>query len=339
MSVRSGILSGGNWIVDKLKVVDTYPQQDALANILAQSVGNGGSPFNVLVDLARLGAAFPLAGIGLVGDDSDGQWIMRQCEEYGIDISQLRVHAEAPTSYTDVMTVQSSARRTFFHQRGANAFLGPEHFNFEAAKGKIFHLGYLLLLDGLDQPDSEFGTIAARVLYQARKAGFKTSVDVVSEDSQRFAEIVLPTLPQVDYCILNEFELERTACIPTRRDGIIDLSAIRGAAGKLVEAGVREYVIVHFPEGACALGRNGDFMVRGSIQVPASQIVSTVGAGDAFAAGVLLGVHDGETMDTALRYGIAAAASCLLGAGTSTGIRSINDCLGLERDFGLKVLP
>ena len=67
MSRRQGILAGGNWIVDNLKVVDTYPQQDALANILSETIGNGGSPFNVLVDLARLGASFPLAGIGLVG--------------------------------------------------------------------------------------------------------------------------------------------------------------------------------------------------------------------------------------------------------------------------------
>jgi sugar/nucleoside kinase (ribokinase family) len=338
MSTRSGILSGGNWIVDKLKVIDTYPQQDALANILSQSTGNGGSPFNVLVNLARLGAPFPLAGIGLVGDDADGQWIMRQCKEYGIDSSQLRIHPDAATSYTDVMTVQSSGRRTFFHQRGANAFLEPGHFDFTANPGKLFHLGYLLLLDGLDRADPEFGTAAARVLHQARKAGFKTSVDLVSEDSQRFADIVLPTLPQVDYCILNEFELERTAGLQTRRDGAVDLQAIRAAARKLLEAGVRESVIVHFPEGACALGGNGVFTVRGSIRIPASQIVSTVGAGDAFAAGLLMGIHGDAAMETSIQYGIAAAASCLLGVGTSDGICSKEECLGLEKRFGTRPL-
>ena len=75
MKPRSGILAGGNWIVDKLKLIDTYPQQDALANILAESIGNGGSPFNILMDLAGLGAQFPLAGVGLIGADADGEWI------------------------------------------------------------------------------------------------------------------------------------------------------------------------------------------------------------------------------------------------------------------------
>lgn len=338
MIARSGILAGGNWIVDKLKVIDTYPQQDALANILGQSIGNGGSPFNILVDLAKLGAPFPLAGIGLIGNDSDGEWIVQQCESNGIDCSQLRIHPQAPTSYTDVMTVQSSGRRTFFHQRGANSFLGPEDFDFTANHGKIFHLGYLLLLDALDQPDAEFGTAAARVLDRARQAGFKTSVDVVSEDSQRFAEIVLPALRHADYCFLNEFEIERTTGIMTRPNGGIDLEAVRAASDLLLEAGVREWVIVHFPEGASALGRDGAFRLQGSLCVPQSEIVSTVGAGDAFAAGVLYGLHEDEPIETALRFGVSAAASCLLGVGTSDGIMPPAECLKLIDAFGTRDL-
>lgn len=105
MNARSGILAGGNWIVDKLKFVDVYPQQDALANILLESVCNGGSPFNILVDLAKLGAPFPLAGVGLIGTDADGEWIINQCAANHINTGQLRAHPGARTSYTDVMVV------------------------------------------------------------------------------------------------------------------------------------------------------------------------------------------------------------------------------------------
>ena len=59
--MRSGIIAGGNWIVDHVKLIDTWPPQDALATILSQSWGNGGSPYNVLKNLARLGASFPSA--------------------------------------------------------------------------------------------------------------------------------------------------------------------------------------------------------------------------------------------------------------------------------------
>ena len=82
--------------------------------------------------------------------------------------------------------------------------------DFNASSAKIFHLGYLLLLDELDKEDPEYGTKAAALLAKARAAGMKTSIDVVSEDSDRFYKIIAPALKQVDYCILNEVEASRS---------------------------------------------------------------------------------------------------------------------------------
>jgi len=48
---RNGILAGGNWIVDAVKIIDVWPQQDTLANIFSTTKGSGGSPFNILVDM------------------------------------------------------------------------------------------------------------------------------------------------------------------------------------------------------------------------------------------------------------------------------------------------
>ena len=336
MSTRSGLLAGGNWIVDKLKRIDVYPQQDALANIVGESVGNGGSPFNVLIDLAKLGAAFPLGGVGLVGNDAEGEWVRSQCRAHGIDVAGIGSHSSAPTSYTDVMTVQQTGRRTFFHQRGANAFLDDGHFDFTTTSAALFHLGYLMLLDRLDLPGAVCGTVAAKVLKRASEAGLRTSIDVVSEDSDRFARVVLPALPHVDYCILNEFEIERTTGIPVRLVDGVDLRALHSAAQKLIEAGVRQWVIVHFPEGACALGRDGVLHSRHSLRVPQEKIVSTVGAGDAFAAGVLYGLHEEVPIDEALRYGVCSAAACLEGVGTSDGMVPLARCLALEAEYGIR---
>src|SRR4029078_13429583 len=124
--------------------------------------------------------------------------------------------AKAPTSYTDVMTEKEGGRRTFFHMRGANALWDGSDLSFSRVKARIFHLGYLLLLDSLDAPDAKFGTKAARLLAEAQAAGVMTSVDVVSEDSDRFARIVNPALKHVDYCILNEVEAGRTTGFKVR---------------------------------------------------------------------------------------------------------------------------
>ena len=64
-SNRRGLIAGGNWIIDQVKVIDVYPQREQLGNILSQSEGTGGSPYNLLVDLAKMGAPFPLQGAGL----------------------------------------------------------------------------------------------------------------------------------------------------------------------------------------------------------------------------------------------------------------------------------
>ena len=154
-TARNGILAGGTWIVDHVKLVNGYPEQDTLASILGETRGTGGSPYNVLLNLAKLGAPFPLAGVGLVGEDGDGHAILADCAANGIETTQVRPITEAATSYTDVMTVQSTGRRTFFHYRGANRLLREEHFDLERTQARILHLGYLLLLDGLDAVRSD----------------------------------------------------------------------------------------------------------------------------------------------------------------------------------------
>src|ERR1041385_5506693 len=237
---RCGLLAGGNWIVDQVKMIDVYPGPEQLGNIRAQSQGTGGAPYNVLIDLAKSGAPFPLFGAGLVGRDELGEQILDDCRRHDIDVRHLSTIPKARTSYTDVMTEQAQGRRTFFHARGANALWRGDNLDFEKTRPRIFHLGYLLLLDALDERDPKFGTRAARLLAAAQAAGVKTSVDVVSEDSNRFAAIVSPALKHVDYCILNEIEAGKTTGFKIRQpDGTLDTVSLRHAAGAPLQQGVR----------------------------------------------------------------------------------------------------
>ena len=116
-SARRGLLAGGNWIIDQVKIIDVYPQPEQLANIRSQSQGTGGGPYNVLMDLARAGAPFPLLAAGMVGRDTLGAQILADCKAHKINTRYLRTTPQAPTSYTDVMTEANGGRRTFFHAR------------------------------------------------------------------------------------------------------------------------------------------------------------------------------------------------------------------------------
>ena len=333
-SSRSGLLAGGNWIIDQVKLIDIYPQREQLANILSQSQGSGGAPYNVLVDLSRLGAEFPLTGAGLVGKDGLGQCILDDCKKHKIDTRHVRATNEAATSFTDVMTEQSNGKRTFFHARGANAHWSGEDLDFSKIKARIFHLGYLLLLDALDAPDTKFGTKAARLLAAAQEAGIKTSVDVVSEDGDRFSRIVTPALKYVDYCILNEIEAGKTAGFKIRQpDGTLDTVSLRHAAGALLQQGVREVVVIHFPEGAFARTRKGEDVWQSSLNLPGKYIAGTAGAGDAFCAGVLLGLHEGWELKRCLEAGVCAAAASLSEPTCTGGMKPLAACLALAKKY------
>ncbi|HYF34544.1 MAG TPA: carbohydrate kinase family protein, partial [Prosthecobacter sp.] len=211
MSQRKGLLGGGNFIIDYVKIIDSYPEQDMLASIRSETSSNGGGPYNVLKDLAAMGANYPLEAAGLVGKDANGDWILRDCRAAGIDVSQLRQTDRAPTSYTDAMTVASTGRRTFFHQRGANALLGEADFDFSVTQARLFHLGYLMLLDEMDRLLPEGGTVAARVLAAAKRTGLLTSVDIVSTENPHFRQIAEAALPHTDYLIINEVEAGKVA--------------------------------------------------------------------------------------------------------------------------------
>lgn len=331
---RSGVLGGGNWIIDQVKMIDVFPQPEQLANISRESLGTGGAPYNVLVNLSKLGAPFRLYGAGLVGKDPLGQRIIQHCKEQKIDTRHLTATQDAITSYTDVMTEVKGGRRTFFHNRGANALWQGDKLDFEAIRARIFHLGYLLLLDSLDQTDRRYGTKAAALLARAQAAGMKTSVDVVSEDSDRFGKLVTPALQYVDYCILNELEAGKTTGFTIRQpDGTLDAVALRHSAGALLQSGVREVVVIHFPEGGFARTRDGKDFWQSSLKLPAKYVAGTAGAGDAFCAGMLFGLHEAWDLQKCLLTGVCAAAASLSDPTCTNGVKSLDAALALAKKY------
>ncbi|CAN5137024.1 carbohydrate kinase family protein [soil metagenome] len=330
---RIGMLAGGNWILDRVKVIDYYPEQDGLARILEQSESNGGSPYNLLKDLAKLNAPFPLAGVGRVGQDEAGDLVLKDCRAHGIDVGQIRRTAGA-TSYTDVMTVKSSGRRTFFHQAGANRLLEAGDFRLAASRAKVFHLGYLLLLDRLDEVNTDGLTGAARLFREAQRLGFKTSADVVSENSDRAPAVINPSLPAINYLFINDFEAERIAGVFIRRGEDADWEGLSSAAQMLIDRGVNDLACIHCPAGALARTGSGREIRQASVDLPAEKVVGTVGAGDAFAAGVIFGLHEEWELEASLRLGVCAAASSVCHPASSQGVLSWRDCLQLGETFG-----
>ena len=333
---KTGILAAGNWILDEVKLIDEFPQEQSLVNILDEYTSNGGSAYNILCAMVRMGVSFPLEAIGLLGDDNHGNKILTHCQSIGIDTRQLQIIPDTPTSYTMVVSVKASGKRTFFHHRGSNSKLDYEHFDFSLSNARIFHLGYLLLLDKLDEINEQGRTKASLILEIAKQKGFITSVDLVSETSDRFTKIIPSALPYVDYLFLNEYEASQLSSIDLMQQHQPEEMEKRchEVFDKIFKMGVNEWIIIHFPDGVWAAHRSGKYIFQASLKLSKDYIVGNNGAGDALAAGVLMGVHEQWSMEDSLNLGVCVAAASLSDLTCSDGILDYQSCLDLGKKLG-----
>ena len=316
--MKNGIVTVGNWLVDYVKVIEKYPTPGNLTTIKSLEVGLGGCAHNVAMNLAKMKTGIPIFAVGCIGDDANGEYIMREIKANNIDATYMNVMKDVATSYTDVMIEKGGTSRTYFHYRGANAKLDIEHVEKIDVPACIVHLGYLLLLDQLDKEDPIYGVRAARLLKRLKDKGYQTSVDVVSEESERFQKVIKPCLPYIDYLIINEVEAEKITGLEIRYGKYMNVLNLRRAADQLLDGGVNRQVTIHYPEGGYTLCLDGSSYEEPSFKIKPEEIVSTVGAGDAFCAGMLYALHECYDPRQSLLLANAAARFSLLSA-TCTG--------------------
>ncbi|MBB3285449.1 MULTISPECIES: carbohydrate kinase family protein [Rhizobium] len=320
---KGGIVCAGNFIVDRVHTLSYWPEQGDLAHILHQDVGVGGGAANVVTDLASLGFPGKLAAAGCIGADIDGEIVKTRLQSAGIDASGLRQLPDHATAHTHVMNVPGQ-NRTFFYHGGANDAVTDALVSagvFADAGYRLFYLGYLMLLPGLDTLDADGRSGASRLLEAARNAGLTTCVDFVSSEDPEFAVKVGAALPYCDFLVINEIEAGRATGV-TVRDGKGELieAALLTAGERLLAAGVARGAIIHAPEICFWFAPGHSPIVCRSRPVDPAEIVSTVGAGDAFCAAVLYGLHEDWPVERICAAAHAAAARCLGGATATDGI-------------------
>jgi sugar/nucleoside kinase (ribokinase family) len=135
---------------------------------------------------------------------------------------------------------------------------------------------------------------------------------------------------------MNEFEAGRVTGHSIRVGDQLDRTALRQSMTDLLSAGVKERVVIHFPEGGCALGRDGSWAEHSSVLLPSGYIRGAAGAGDAFTAGFLLGWHNEKPVTECLQYGVCAAAANLSDETCTNGLKPLAECLALGEKFGFR---
>ena len=320
--MRKGIAVAGSILVDHINEIAAYPAVGELTKILGFRNAVGGLVPNVGIDLKTLMPHLPIYAIGPIGDDADGDFVLSELSKSGLDTTGVK-KAEGRTSFTDVMSIVGG-QRTFFTHAGVCAEFGKDSIDLDNLNAAMLHLGYFLLLDRIDAGDG------VEILKKASALGIKTSIDVVSENSDRY-KLVIPALAYTDNLIINETEAGNLVGMTPSPENL------RTICEKLMELGVRERVILHMPDRGVCLSKNG-FTTLPSFDPPAGFIKGKTGAGDAFCAGALVGIYENLSDEEILDLGSAAAIASLSAPDAVSGMRSKDEVIALCRDMARTAL-
>ena len=325
---RKGICVAGSLIADRFYEMDTYPKEGFLTTVRSGSVHIGGTG-NLILDLAKLDSDLPVKVCAIVGEDDSGNELLDILGRYeNVDTEDISRFGES--SVTLVMNAKDTKQRTFFYLPGASDVFDESHIKWDSIGSKIFHLEYLLLMKKVDAPDPELGTHGARILKIAKDRGMITSIDMVSEQSDRVRSVVVPSLRFTDICCINESEAQAITGIELLENGAISPERIALALREIHSLGVSKWVVIHSPRCSYGYDAESDTVVKvQSLNLPAGYIKGTTGAGDAFCSGILYGAHCGYTIEESLKLAGACAACSLSESNGTDGMRSLSKTLEL----------
>lgn len=263
-----------------------------------------GAEVNVAVGLVQEGHRARL--VSRVGDDPLGAAVVRRLEEWGVD-ARIDRDPIRPTG-TLVRTVAGADRGEAVHLRRGAAAEGISPTDVDDAWSDdiaaVFATGITMVRSG--------STAAAvqHAVARARESGALVVVDPNLRPAlaapSRFAAVLAPLRGLIDIAVGDPAELALLAGTPAEH-----------AVAALRSGGCRLVVTKLGAEGAMAVDTTGTEHRIGSL-VDADEIVDTIGAGDAFTAGLLAAILDGQSPAVALQRGTRRAAAVVRTRGDIT---------------------
>lgn len=255
----------------------------------------GGSVANVAVALARLGV--PVSFVGMIGDDGYGRFVQADLQGEGVDTSGLCVSREAMTPMVIALIEPSGERMIVVWppEGGADKRLAPEHVSPGAIAGAAW-----LHTSGMIMRNSPSREAALHAMRLARDAGVPVSLDLnLRLELWGWGDDIAATMAQavaLADVVLGSADEEIAPLAGVER--------VEDAARSL--AGDKRTVVARLGEGGALVCDPAGNLAR----VPAfsTEVVDTLGAGDAFNGGFIAARLAGCDWAEAARWGNAVAA-------------------------------
>jgi sugar/nucleoside kinase (ribokinase family) len=285
-----------------LLVEDTFcgplasvPPEGALVLLGDMPIRAGGCAANVAIDLAKQGVSVDV--VGCVGSDVTAEVLFKTFRTHQVSCSRVVRVEDYPTSKTVILLVEREDRR-YLHMPGANRAFAVDHISRDwITQLKVFYLGGLFALPGIDVDE------LAELLEFCRARKVVTVVDVVVPQNLQGLTSIKRLLPLIDVFLPNEDEARAFTGLTDTFD---QLRAFESAGGNTV-------IITRGGLGSMA-SRDGKRWRCGTYQM---NVVDPSGSGDAFTSGVIRSILSGWDLPQTLRYASAVGASATRAAGTT----------------------
>lgn len=231
----------------------------------------GGAPANVAVAVQKLG--HPAAFMGQVGDDPFGHYLTGVLVNNGVDVAGITYSQEARTALAFVSLKLDGDRSFMFYRHpSADMLMRPEDLRLEVMEDKrIFHFGSISMIG---EP-SRSATLAAaqHALDRHMFISYDPNLRLALWESADAAKAgMLTGFDYAHFVKISEEELEFLTggadVTPLWRDHLQLIAITRGAKGATIYTRSTQYDVPGFSVNS----------------------LDTTGAGDAFVAGMLVGI-------------------------------------------------
>lgn len=237
----------------------------------------GGSPYNVALGLGRLGA--PVAFLGRFSTDAFGQMLRAHLQKSRVDLGYAVQGPELTTLAVVTPGAQGESFSFYAHQT-ADTLLKPEDLPHALPDGAPLHFGSISLVL---EP-----TASTLEILMQREAGRRLiSLDpnvrpFLIQNKEAYKARLRGWLSQSDLVKVSQVDL----------DWLYPGLSVEQIAREWLELGPEWVVVTLGSTGAAAFSRT----CEARVEAPKITVVDTVGAGDAFMAGLLAGLyHSGFT--------------------------------------------
>ncbi len=277
--------------VDHLVVVPEYPAFDTKIRLVEHMQGAGGQNASAMVGLQRLGLRTAYAG--RFGSDAQGRFGLDSLAGEGVDVRFAEVIEDARTQVGYIIIDARTGERTVIWDRDDRiAYRADEAPAGFGALGRVVHL------DAHDPP------ACARVAQAARDAG-----TIVSADIDNIYDGLAELLPLFDVLISSKEFPRRLTGITDERAALVEVKSRYNCGIVGMTIGGRGSLVYH----------RGVFIESPALPVPGG-CRDTTGAGDAFHAGFLYGMIQGEEIEGCMTLGSAVAALKCRALGARTAL-------------------